>query len=179
MKTFILLFSIVYAMASPLYSDPVGAIFSLGSKEAAEQALSNDKIVQNFYHAFETNNLTDLMTTITENCKVSNISEMHHAALTQYEIGSPNLKVRMSALHRSLSNISIKIEQLVMGDNKVVAQVSLTGIQNGSFIGIAPTNRYITIRSVSFFRIENGKIVQIEEMIGEYNLMRQLGYFVF
>ncbi|MDN3505201.1 MAG: ester cyclase [Rhabdochlamydiaceae bacterium] len=175
MKKFVLLCLILpFAIATAFESEEISYIFSPGSHETSGS--DNASLVQSFYEAFEKNNASLLQGTLSDGYKVNTIAQIHQLASAQFDSGSKDLTIKMEAYSNAFPNLSVKIEQLIASDNKVVAQVSMTGIQKGTFFGIAPTNRYITVHTIAIFTIANGKITQIDEMTSEYNLMRQLGY---
>lgn len=149
-------------------------IFTPGSEPHTQ--ITNEQLVETFFDAFEKNQVDILESTLHHRYQVKTIGDLHQTASAQFELGSPDLKKRMHAYHSALPNLSIKIEQLVASKDKVVAQVSMTGIQKGVFFGIAPTNRYITIYGVYIFTLSSEKIIRIDEIMNEYNLMKQLGY---
>ena len=169
-----LFFIALTIIALPLFGSHMAYIFSPGSEPNPKG--SNTNIVESFYDAFERNDVSDMMECLSSSYTVKNVASVHQLASSEFDAGSPNLKTRLTAYHEAFPNLAIKIEQMVSTSKKVVAQVSMTGIQKGSFFGISPTERYITIHTIAIFTISDGKIVHIDEILSEYNLMRQLGY---
>ena len=153
-----------------------GAVLTLGGNQESKGDKSQREVIESFYDAFEKNSEPGMKKVLSSRYKISSITEKHQTAVSDFDIGSPDIYMRMKAYHSALPNLSIRIERLIVSGNAAVAQVSLTGIQKGVLFGIAPTNRYITIHAVAIFTIENGQIVDIEEIVGEYNLMKQLRY---
>lgn len=151
------------------------AVFTLGSEEAVSTK-SQAEIIESFYDALEKNNDAAMKKVLAPKYKIGSITEKHHTASSDFDIGSPDIYIRMKAYHQAFPNLSIRIEQLIISGNSAVAEVTITGIQKGVLFGVAPTNRYITIHSIAIFTLENNQIAEIQEMMGEYNLMKQLGY---
>lgn len=65
-------------------------------------------------------------------------------------------------------------DQIAEGD-KVVTRLTIRGTHQGEFMGIAPTNRPITVTGVSIVRIAGGKLVEGWVNIDMLGMMRQLG----
>jgi len=65
-------------------------------------------------------------------------------------------------------------EQIAEGD-KVVSRWTLTGTHMGTFLGIAPTGRYVISRGVSIHRLAAGKIVEEWMEWDTLGIMQQLG----
>jgi predicted ester cyclase len=68
-------------------------------------------------------------------------------------------------------NLHFDVEQVVAEDDRVVSQSVLRGIHTGTWLGIAPTNKEVSIRLMVIQRIENGKIVE------DWVLVEALGFF--
>ncbi|WP_068115927.1 ester cyclase [Tropicimonas marinistellae] len=74
-------------------------------------------------------------------------------------------------------------ESVFFGDRNFVAFTgwpSATALHSGDgFLGLAPTGRRITRRSLDFWRIENGRVRECWVMVDMLDLYRQLGVDVF
>ena len=170
MKRFL---SLLILAIAPLSATELAHIFSPGTP-ILEQ--SKAELIRKFYDAFEKNDAAALSSTLLPKYTVRNLSDLHQSVISRYSEGSSNLVERMKAYHEAFPNLTIKIEEMFGTENKIVAVVSMTGIQKGNFLGIAPTNRYITAMGVAIFTITSDKISEIDEMVNEYQLMKQLGY---
>jgi predicted ester cyclase len=152
-----------------------GAVITLGSSDSKVDT-SQKEVVESFFEAMEKNSEPAMKKILSSKFRITSITEKHQTAASQFDIGNSDIYTRMKAYHAAFPNLTIRIEKLVGSGEDVVAVVSITGIQKGPLFGIAPTNRYITMHSIVFFTIEGGQIVDMQEMIGEYSLMKQLGY---
>jgi predicted ester cyclase len=67
------------------------------------------------------------------------------------------------------------VEQIVAEDDRVVSQSVMRGIHTGVWLGIAPTNKEVSIRLMVIQRIENGKIVEDWVLVEALGLFQGLG----
>lgn len=67
------------------------------------------------------------------------------------------------------------MNELIAEGDKVFADVTMTGTQNGSFLGLEPSGKIITMRSFVVFTIDNGKIKKAIELWDELSLKKKLG----
>jgi predicted ester cyclase len=68
-------------------------------------------------------------------------------------------------------DLHFAVEQMVAEEDRVVSQSVMRGTHTGSWLGIAPTNKEVTIRLMVTQRIANGKIVE------DWVLVEALGFF--
>ncbi len=152
-----------------------GSVITLGSSDSKVDT-SQKELIEAFFDAMEKNNEANMKKILSSKFRITSITEKHQTAASQFDIGNSDIYARMKAYHTAFPNLTIRIEKLVGSGNEMVAIISTTGIQKGPLFGIAPTNRYITIHSVVFLTLEGEQIVDMREIMGEYNLMKQLGY---
>jgi len=60
-------------------------------------------------------------------------------------------------LRPALSNLKVKIHDQIAEGEKVTTRKSITGTHTGNLLGVAPTNKPITIEVIDIVRIKNGK----------------------
>jgi steroid delta-isomerase-like uncharacterized protein len=65
-------------------------------------------------------------------------------------------------------------EEVVEGD-KVAARFTITGTHQGEFMGAPPTGNTITVHGVDLFRIEGGKIKEVQAFFNPMELLQPLG----
>ena len=107
-----------------------------------------------------------------------NFGEIAETSYSKFTEMSKNLKVRVGALHKALPDLDVKINEVLAERNKVMVQATISGIQKGDFMGIAPTNKPVHIKFISVLTIRDEKIQMISEMWNEINVMKQLGFIV-
>ena len=78
-------------------------------------------------------------------------------------------------LRTAFPDLKITIEDIIAEGNKVVIRFSFSGTHKGEFIGIAPTNKRVTVPEVSIWRIVNGKLVEEWGFSDRLGFVLQLG----
>lgn len=74
-----------------------------------------------------------------------------------------------------LSNISLRVDDLVGQGDRVVDRWTFSATQTGEFMGIPATGRKFTLTGMDECRLENGKIAQLWHVEDILGMMRQLG----
>lgn len=69
----------------------------------------------------------------------------------------------------------IELTDLIAEDDKVWCRLRTSGTHAGEWMGIPPTGRQWTNTGTWFFRVSDGRIVEVEWKMDELNLLRQLG----
>jgi len=136
------------------------------------------ELVQKFYTALQDNDADALKELLASDYHVVNAGEVQDSSYSKFTEMSKNIKVRMLALHKALPNFTLTISDVLIDDNKALARVSISGLQQGPFLGIVPTQKPIHIKFFDLFTFKDGKISHIAEMWNELSVMRQLGYIV-
>ena len=77
----------------------------------------------------------------------------------------------------SFPDLHYHIDELVAEGETVVERFTITGTQQGDFMGLPPTGRPTRFAGVSFFRLKAGKIVEHWGLQDGLTLMVQLGVF--
>lgn len=67
------------------------------------------------------------------------------------------------------------VEDLLADGDKVVARVSIRATHKGTFRGIAPTGKPITVMGINIFRIANGKLVEHWGLTDRLTVLQQVG----
>ncbi len=67
------------------------------------------------------------------------------------------------------------LEALIAEDDLVAVLHTHTGTHNGSFMGMPPTGKPIKVEGIEFFRVRDGKIIELWRHDDDAGLMRQLG----
>ena len=72
--------------------------------------------------------------------------------------GRDGLIAHVTGFRRHVGNLEITIDQIVPGDDEVMAQWSFTGTHDGPWLGRPPTGSEISGTVFSFFSLEAGRI---------------------
>ncbi len=67
------------------------------------------------------------------------------------------------------------IEDMVSENDKVVLRWRIEGTHTGEFMGIAPSNKKITLDITEIFRVANGQLVEAWDQFDRLSLMQQIG----
>jgi len=151
----------------------IGKIFTNNENHS-----QSEQVVRDFLLAVAANDLGKVDQFADQNVRITTVNDLKQMHYAKHAEMSKNLKVRIRALHSSLDNIKIEVQNIIQEGNQVFAYYTLSGIQKGNFLGIAPTDKPVFIRVMSLFTVEDGKIDTITEMWNEYSVMKQLSHFL-
>ena len=90
--------------------------------------------------------------------------------------GPEGLKQWVNAIRSAAPDIRFTIDETIAEGNKVVSNWSGHGVNSGSFLGRAPTNKELTMSGISIFRVEDGKIAEERLAENTWEIMQQLGF---
>ena len=80
-----------------------------------------------------------------------------------------------SDLINAFPDTHFTIDDMVVEGDKVAVRITMNGTNKGEFMGIAPTNKKMTMWMIQIFRIAGGKIVEGWSRYDTLGLMQQLG----
>lgn len=89
--------------------------------------------------------------------------------------GREPVKKMVASLRRAFPDLAVVAEDLVAEGDRVVARVTITGTHRGRFMGVEPTGKPVTIRSVDIWRIEDGRLKEHWDVVDRLDFMKQLG----
>jgi steroid delta-isomerase-like uncharacterized protein len=92
--------------------------------------------------------------------------------------GPEGYRVFFSGLRDAFPDLSVALETMVADEESIAMAYTLTGTQNGSFMGMAPTGRKIKIRGVQISKFKDGKMVERWGSSDELGMLQQLGVAV-
>jgi predicted ester cyclase len=139
---------------------------------------NNKNIVLGFYKAMQDNNPDKLNSFLALDYQIINAGEVQESPYSKFTEMSKNLTIRTTALHKALPNFKLDVSEILVDGNKVLARVTISGIQKGVFLGIIPMQQPIHIKFFDLITLKDEKIVHIAEMWNELSIMKQLGYIV-
>jgi steroid delta-isomerase-like uncharacterized protein len=79
--------------------------------------------------------------------------------------GAELFKARAAAVRAAFADIDIRAEDLLVDGDAIAWRWALTGTHVGTFAGVAPTGRRITLRGVNFQRLEGDRVVEHWTMV--------------
>jgi len=89
--------------------------------------------------------------------------------------GVEPLKEAVKRVHAGLSDVSMKIEDVIAEEDKVAVRLTAHGRHTGEFMGLPATGREYTISETHIFHMRDGKIAEHWRDADMLGLMRQLG----
>jgi predicted ester cyclase len=72
-------------------------------------------------------------------------------------------------------DLHFTVEDMIAEGDKVVARITMSGTQQGAFMGIPPTGKHVAFTAIDINRIAGGKSVEHWWEMDALGLMQQLG----
>ena len=89
--------------------------------------------------------------------------------------GPEGYRVFFTGLRDAFPDLSVALETLVADEDSIAIAYTLSGTQNGTFMGHAPTGRKMKIRGVQIAKFKDGKMVERWGSSDELGMLQQLG----
>jgi predicted ester cyclase len=89
--------------------------------------------------------------------------------------GADALKQIWAMLLRIYPDIHLTVEDMIAEGDKVVGRTTVTGTQQGEFMGVAPTGNSVTYNEMFMFRFADGRVVETWGVVDVYAQMKQIG----
>jgi len=89
--------------------------------------------------------------------------------------GREGFKKVAQTFYSAFPDLKSTIEDIIAADDKVVVRWVTRGTHSGSFMGIAPTNRQVTVTGITIDRIADGKIAESWTSWNVMDLIQQIG----
>ena len=120
------------------------------------------------------------ITRVFENLDESAVDELTTDDVLMHSIpgaapGRQPLKDAMTRVRGGLSNVSMRIDELIAEDDIVVARLTAHARQSGEFMGLPPSNKEYTAPEMHQFTIKNGRIAEHWAVVDFMSIMKQLG----
>ena len=127
---------------------------------------SNRAIVQNLFNEIDNHDFAAMMELYSDSVyHMPLVGELRGAALSQF----------FAQLHAAFPDSQRTVEDQFADDIHVVTRWTATGTHQGTFMGIAPTGKRVTITGISIHRIADGRIVEEWQEWDSLGLMQQIG----
>jgi predicted ester cyclase len=78
-------------------------------------------------------------------------------------------------LRAAFPDLQLTVEDIIAEGDRVAVNLTARGTHRGTFQGIAPTGKTVTVSAFEVVRIENGKLVEHWGGPDTLNLLQQLG----
>ena len=118
--------------------------------------------VRRLIQTWNTGTVDDLHELVAEDVSV------YYPTMPRPTVGIDGYKGFVTWMHSTFAEIEISIEELIAGQEKVVARWKQSCIQKGRLLGIAATGKPISWTGITIFRLKDGKVVDER---GEENML--------
>lgn len=99
----------------------------------------------------------------------------YDTGLTPMPFGPEEMKGTVRMVTAGFPDNRHEVEEVIAEGDTVVLRCTLTGTQEGEFMGIPPTGRRIEVNEIHIYRLEGGKAVEHRAGRDDLGAMRQLG----
>ncbi|GAA6212330.1 hypothetical protein NBRC116602_20710 [Hyphomicrobiales bacterium 4NK60-0047b] len=113
------------------------------------------QLVEQFY--FEVWNKADESTAH----KILSKDFIFRGSLREEKVGIDGFIDYMRSIHKALGDYKCIIEDLIITENRVAAQMVFTGIHQNIFLGYEPTQKRVQWNGAAFFTIQNQEISEL------------------
>lgn len=127
----------------------------------------NKRLVQKVIEAFNAQDLTAFLELYTEDAVIHGVRE-------EYEGINGLEQFAMNQVSR-FPDVDVRGEDLFATDDRAAARFTLTGTQEGTFLGVEPTGQEVEFPGIAVFRFEDDKIAEQWLIADQLGAMYQLG----
>jgi steroid delta-isomerase-like uncharacterized protein len=89
--------------------------------------------------------------------------------------GPEHFKQFWRSFRAAFSNIRIDVHDTIGQDDRVVARWTMAMTHTGSFLGMAPSNKRVSVNGITILRFVDGKIIEAWDKWDQLSLLVQLG----
>src|ERR1700737_3338117 len=134
------------------------------------QPTDNRQIVQRFMdECWSQGNLNAVSELVADDCRY------HDPVFPSLTSGAENISQHITTCRNGFPDLNFTIDDTIAERNEVVIHWTGRGTHKAPFLGMAPTNKPVTVSGTSIFRIENGKVAEQWSDWNLMSLMEQLG----
>ena len=100
---------------------------------------------------------------------------MNHSAPTGLPADRDGFKQFVAMYRVAFPDVHITIEDILAEGDRVMTRWSATGTHKGELLGIAPTEKKVTVTGMSENRISGGKVVEQWNEFDDLGMLQQIG----
>ena len=101
----------------------------------------------------------------------------HHSALPGGQGDANAIAALLGSFRAAFPDLRYRIDAHISEADHVATRWTATGTHRGAFLGIAPTDRTVSIMGFDEFRIAGGRLAEVWVCSDLLHLLRQLGAF--
>ena len=129
----------------------------------------NKAIVRRFYDEFISQGNVDTFD------ELASPNVIEHEDLGDLPRTGEGVKQMFAMFRAAFPDLRGTIDDLIVEGDKVVVRATWTGSHKGEFMGIPPSDQFVTFKVIDILRIENGKIAEHWGLSDNMALMQQIG----
>jgi predicted ester cyclase len=155
----------------------IGLLAGCGGTEKAQldtfnaaktKAEANKSLVRHYYQVMSGGDLKVLDDLLSPNYN-------RYLSATTPPINADAQKQRLAGLRAAFPDLQIRLDSIVAEGDYVAVYGTVKGTQQGTFQGIPPTGKQVTVWACELIRIENGKMIEHWGGTDNLVLVQQLG----
>lgn len=89
--------------------------------------------------------------------------------------GFEGYKQILEMMHGAMPDVYWTAEEMIEEGNKIMVRFTMNGTNTGSFMGMPPTGKPISVTAMNIYEIADGKIIREHGLPDLFNMMLQLG----
>jgi len=89
--------------------------------------------------------------------------------------GRAELKAAIERVNAGLSDVTMRVDDMVAEDDRVAVRLTSSATQSGPFLGMPPSGKHYEIGEIHWFRLEDGRIAEHWHEADFLGMLRQLG----
>jgi len=128
----------------------------------------NKKIVRRYQEIYNSNDLDALSEVVSEDLRTPKI-------MPGIPMGIEGAKAAHRIMLTGFPDYQTVIDDLIAEDDQVVARITMSGTNTGSFMGMPPTGKHVSFTGIYVARIAGGKILEHWGEEDGVGLLQQLG----
>jgi steroid delta-isomerase-like uncharacterized protein len=106
---------------------------------------------------------------------ISTSHALHDPNVSGSAVGPEAYKRQVTRFIMAFPDLRFSIEDIVVEKEKVAVAWSITGTHKGEFLGIAPTNKRVSVEGITISHIADGKIMDSYISWDALGMIHQLG----
>lgn len=84
-------------------------------------------------------------------------------------------KQRIAGIRAAFEPVQLILDDILAEGDKVTIFIRIKGTHNGTFMGVSPTGKDVTIGAIDILRLVDGRVAEHWGVMDTYGLLQQLG----
>jgi steroid delta-isomerase-like uncharacterized protein len=139
-------------------------------EEVSAMSVSSKAVIRRLYQEVWNERKLDLIDQLVSQSHAL-ISPLGHGPT----IGPTAYKDEIATVVAGFPDAQFSIEETICEKDKIAVSWTLTGTHKAAFLGIAPTNKKVSLTGITIHQIADGKILDSQAAWDAFGLFQQLG----